>query len=190
MPYIVDAVFVGRDQRLRLVALRVPAIHSLGDRLYIPERKRREEYLTGPGIHMIYIILLRRDPAIFSGRLQIEKQRISGLIEHPDPVFTQGQFRQNLIALVVAAVVHALHAVEDASLNGLQSVLNVWHGAFQYHIRRIVQEPVFIHAAQMMYGRGIKPVHGLVVGMAVYGQFFVFVYLVLVVYCIVAHSDF
>ena len=98
MPHIVDAVFVGRDQRLRLVPLRIPAIHSLGDRLYIPEGKRSEEHLTGADIHMIHIIVLRRDPAIFSGSLQIEKQRVSGLIKHPDPVFAQGQLRQNLIA--------------------------------------------------------------------------------------------
>ena len=99
MSHIVDAVFVRRDQRLRLIPLRIPAIHSLGDRLYIPEGERSEEHLTGPDIHMIHIIVLRRDPAIFSGILQIEKQRISGLIKHPDPVLAQGQLRQNLIAL-------------------------------------------------------------------------------------------
>ena len=90
MPHIVDAGFVGRDQRLRLVPLRIPAIHSLGDRLHIPEGERSEKHLTGPDIHMIHIIVLRRDPAIFSGSLQIEKQRNSGLIKHPNPVLTQG----------------------------------------------------------------------------------------------------
>ena len=36
--------------------------------------------------------------------------------------------------LVVPSVVHALHGVQYASLHGLQSVLYVWHGAFEYHV--------------------------------------------------------
>lgn len=90
--------------------------------------------------------------------------------------------------LVVSSVVHALHAVEDASLHGFQAVLDVGYGAFQDHVRRIVQEPVLVHAAQMVDGSGVETVHGLIVGVAVNGKFLVVGHLLVVVCCIVAHS--
>ena len=74
----------------------------------------------------------------------------------------------NVGHLVVASVVHALHGVKNASLHGFQSVLYMGNGTFQDYIRGIVEEPVLIHAAQMVHGRSIKPVHWLVVGMALW----------------------
>ena len=40
----------------------------------------------------------------------------------------------NVGHLVVSAVVHAFHGVQYAPLHGFQSVLDVWHGALQYHV--------------------------------------------------------
>ena len=74
--------------------------------------------------------------------------------------------------LVIPAVVHALHGVQYASLHGLQSVLYVRHGTFQYHIRSIVQEPVLIHAAQVVDGCCVKSVHGLIVRVSLRGCLF------------------
>ena len=65
--------------------------------------------------------------------------------------------------LVIAAVVHALHRVQDAALHRLQTVLNVRHGPFEDDVRGIVQEPVLIHAAQVVHGSCVEAVHGLVV---------------------------
>ena len=69
--------------------------------------------------------------------------------------------------LVVAAVVHALHRVQDASLNGLQSVLDMGHGALQYHVGGVVEEPVLVHAAEVMHDRSVETVHRPIVGVFV-----------------------
>ena len=53
--------------------------------------------------------------------------------------------------LVVAAVVHDLHGVEDAPLNGFQTVFDMGHGAFEDHVRSVIQEPVLIHARQFAH---------------------------------------
>ena len=66
--------------------------------------------------------------------------------------------------LVVASVIHALHGVQDASLHGLQSVLDMGHGTLQDHVGGIVEKPILVHAAQMVHGSCIKTVHGLIVG--------------------------
>ena len=66
--------------------------------------------------------------------------------------------------LVVSSVIHALHGVEDASLYGFQSVFDMRYGSLQDHIRCIVEEPVLIHSAEVMYGRSIKTVHRFVIG--------------------------
>ena len=60
--------------------------------------------------------------------------------------------------LVVASVVHSFHRVENTSLHGFQSVLDVRHGTFQYHVRGIIQKPTLIHSAEVMNHRGIKAV--------------------------------
>ena len=53
--------------------------------------------------------------------------------------------------LVVTAVVHDLHRVEDTPLDGFQTVFDVRHGAFENHVRSVVQEPVLIHARQLAH---------------------------------------
>ena len=65
--------------------------------------------------------------------------------------------------LVVASIVHTLHRVQDATLYGFQSVFNMWYGTFQNYIGSIVQEPVLVHAAQVMHRSSIKTIYGLVV---------------------------
>ena len=67
--------------------------------------------------------------------------------------------------LVVASVIHALHGVQNAALHRLQTVLDVGNGTFQNDIRCIVQKPVLIHAAQMMYCSSIETVYRLIVRM-------------------------
>ncbi len=57
--------------------------------------------------------------------------------------------------LVVASVFHAAHGVQDAPLHGLQPVHDVRHGTFQYHVRGIVQKPVLVHAAQLVFHVGV-----------------------------------
>ena len=57
----------------------------------------------------------------------------------------------NIGDLVVAAVVAALHGVQDAALHGLQAILQMGYGTLQNHIRRVVQEPVLVHARQFVY---------------------------------------
>ena len=68
--------------------------------------------------------------------------------------------------LVISAVVHALHRVQDAALYGLQSVLDVRHGTLQNDVRSIVKEPTLVHAAQVVDGCRIESVHGLIVRMS------------------------
>ena len=52
--------------------------------------------------------------------------------------------------LVVTSVVHPLHRVKDAALNGLEAVGQMRHSALQNYIRGIVQEPILVHAVQMV----------------------------------------
>ena len=71
---------------------------------------------------------------------------------------------------VVASVVHAFHRVQDTALHRFQSILDLRHSALKDDIGGIVQEPVLVHAAEMMHGRGIETVGGLVVGVLVLGE--------------------
>ena len=70
----------------------------------------------------------------------------------------------NVRHLVVSAVIHALHGVENASLHGFESVLDVGDGTLQDYIRSIVEEPVLVHSAEVMHSGGVESVHRLIVG--------------------------
>ena len=52
--------------------------------------------------------------------------------------------------LVVLAVIHRLHGVQDTALYRLQTILDSRHSTLEYHIRSIVQEPVLVHARKMI----------------------------------------
>ena len=52
--------------------------------------------------------------------------------------------------LIVTPILHAPHAVQHTALHGFQSVHDVRHCTFQNHIAGIIQEPVLIHAAQLV----------------------------------------
>ena len=67
--------------------------------------------------------------------------------------------------LVVSAIIHTFHGVENASLHRLQSVLDVRNGTLQNYVRGIVEEPVLIHTAEMVYSGCIESVHRLIIGM-------------------------
>ena len=71
--------------------------------------------------------------------------------------------------LVVAAVVHALHRVEDAALHGFQTVVDFRHGTLENHIRGVVEKPVLVHPAEVVHGGGIEAVHRTVVGVLLFG---------------------
>ena len=49
---------------------------------------------------------------------------------------------------VVPAVVQFLHRVQDAPLHRLQPVFDMRHGAFEDHVRCVIQKPVLVHAGQ------------------------------------------
>ena len=53
--------------------------------------------------------------------------------------------------LVVASVVDDLHGVQDTPLHGFEAVLDMGYGAFENHVRSVVQEPVLIHARQLAH---------------------------------------
>ena len=130
------------------------------------ERKLRESCLNISGScrtvarEDISPVTLRIDEQVFLSHLhqgiadgsvsmRVELHRVSHDIGH----------------LVVSSVVHAFHGVEDASLHGFQSVFDMRHSSLQNYIRRIVEEPVLIHAAEVVYGGCIESVHRLIVGM-------------------------
>ena len=71
----------------------------------------------------------------------------------------------NVCNLVVSSVVQPLHGVQDASLYGFQSIVDVRNRTFQYHIRGIVQKPVLVHAAQLMLHGLVVLIDGLIVRM-------------------------
>ena len=70
--------------------------------------------------------------------------------------------------LVVASVVQTLHGVEDASLNGLQSVVDVGDGTFQDNVGGIVQKPVLIHAGELVFHAFFLGVGGFIIRMLVF----------------------
>jgi hypothetical protein len=72
--------------------------------------------------------------------------------------------------LVVASVIEALHRVQDASLHGLQAIVEVRHGTLKDDVRGIVQKPVLIHAAQLVFGRFGLRLGGAVVGVSILGR--------------------
>ena len=52
---------------------------------------------------------------------------------------------------VVATIVNHLHGMEDAALNGFQTISKVRNGTLQNDVARLVEEPVLVHATQMVY---------------------------------------
>ena len=90
--------------------------------------------------------------------------------------------------LIISAVVHTLHRVKDAALHGFQAVLQMGHGAVEDAVAGIIEEPILIHAAQMMHGCGIEAVHGFIVGVAFLLALRLLLFEDLIVFCLVVHS--
>ena len=90
--------------------------------------------------------------------------------------------------LVEAAVVHPLHRVEDTSLHGFQTVAQVGHGTFEDHVGSVIQEPVLIHATEVVYGCRVEAVYGFIVGMTLFLVFRRLLFQNLFVLCFVVHS--
>ena len=67
--------------------------------------------------------------------------------------------------LIISAIVHSFHRVENASLHRFQTVAQMGHGSLQDYVAGVIQEPVLIHAAKMMNRCGIKAVTWFIVGM-------------------------
>jgi hypothetical protein len=55
--------------------------------------------------------------------------------------------------LVVASIVDFAHSMQNAPVYRFEAVLHMGYGPFQYHVRRIVQKPVLVHARQTVAGR-------------------------------------
>ena len=51
---------------------------------------------------------------------------------------------------VVASVIKFAHGMQDAALNRFKAIVQVWYRTLQNHIRGIVQEPVLVHACQLV----------------------------------------
>ena len=66
--------------------------------------------------------------------------------------------------LVVAAIVHTFHRVQNSTLYGFQSVAQMGYGTLQDYVAGVIQKPVLIHAAKMMNRCGIKAVAWFIVG--------------------------
>ena len=66
--------------------------------------------------------------------------------------------------LVIAAIVQAFHAVQDASLYRLETVVYVGYCSFENYIGCIVQEPVLIHACKLMLDGSIFGINRFVIG--------------------------
>ena len=52
--------------------------------------------------------------------------------------------------LVHLTVVHALHGMEYTALNRFETIFDCRHSSFKYHVRSIVQEPVLVHAREVI----------------------------------------
>ena len=94
----------------------------------------------------------------------------------------------NVRHLVISAVVHALHRVKDATLHGFQTVLDMRYGTVQDAVTGIIQKPILVHAAEMVYCSGIEAVHGFIVGVAFLLVFRLLLFQNLVVLDFVVHS--
>ena len=84
---------------------------------------------------------------------------------------------------VVAAVVEAFHGVQDTALNGFQTVVDVRNGTLQNYIRCVIEEPVLVHAAQLMFYGFVGLVYRLIVRMFLFFGKVVYLF----VKCIFAH---
>ena len=91
------------------------------------------------------------------------------------------RFAHHVGYFVVPAVVHALHGVQDAPLNRLQTVLDMGHGALQNDVRGVVEKPVLVHPREVMHGRCVKAVGGSIVRVFVRGEVVVLLLQLLVV---------
>ena len=52
--------------------------------------------------------------------------------------------------LIIAAIVQALHRMEDAALYGFQAIADMRHGTFEDDIRGVVEKPRLKHSRQLM----------------------------------------
>lgn len=64
------------------------------------------------------------------------------------------RFAYNAGHFVVAAVFHAFHDMEYASLYGFQPVFDMRNGALQDNVRGIVEKPVLIHTRELEFEIG------------------------------------
>ena len=64
------------------------------------------------------------------------------------------------------------------------------HGALEDHVRGIVQKPVLVHAAEVVYGCCVETVYGFIVGMAFAAAFRLLLFQNLVVLDLVVHIIF
>ena len=93
----------------------------------------------------------------------------------------------NVGHLVVASVVQPLHTMEYASLYGLESVVYMGHGTLQDYVRCIIQEPVLVHAGELVFDGIAFGICRLVVRMLFFVCRYIFFVQVFFIDKIVAH---
>ncbi len=82
-------------------------------------------------------------------------------------------FSHDVRYFVVPPVVHSFHGVENSSLHGFQAVAYMGHGAFEYHIACIIQEPAFIHSRKFLHVSAVVVAFGDILRMELYFVVFV-----------------
>ena len=71
---------------------------------------------------------------------------------------------------------------------GFQTVAQVGHGTLEDHVGGVIQEPVLVHATEVVYGCRVEAVYRFIVGMAFFLVFRRLLFQNLVVFCFVVHS--
>ena len=77
--------------------------------------------------------------------------------------------------------------MEDASLHGFQTVAQMRHGTLEDHVGSVIQEPVLVHATEVVYCCRIEAVYGFIVGMALFLVFRRLLFQNLFAFCFVVH---
>ena len=68
----------------------------------------------------------------------------------------------NVCHLVISSVLHATHGVQNASLHGFETIIDVWHGTFQDYVAGVVQKPQLVHAMQTALAHSLRIPGGVV----------------------------
>ena len=77
--------------------------------------------------------------------------------------------------------------MENTALYGFQTVLDVRHSTVQNTVTGIIEKPVLVHTAEVVYCRSVEAAHGFIVGVPFYGTLRLLLFQNLVVFYFVIH---